>query len=413
MLVLMGWSNQLMILDTPDIATKQMVPPGGIAAVALMREEFNSPERPSPLNIMVSTRSRQATKSEDSVYGVLNVVALSMLKEPRDLLVQPDVSKKIEEVMENATLMLIRHEGDLTVLHQVQERSLRTIRNCSSWTVNWRQRMIPQPLVMAAQTQIPWNPARSNKKQNLDCTSAPRRLQFQAARVSVIAATTPDSEALGDDVSAWLKLAIEMGNKVASLGQQGIFEILWRTLVADVVLDRHPAPDDVGDALVRHCLAMHCHRTERFWAVRAGVEDALFCETIRRLNAGDRGSPFPSHDDVPALLWAIRGDGTSLEKGHVKRFFEKPNAWGEQFARRMDSVMLSRCLARLERNNLAAVPASSQVGDEVWIIPNLQTPFVLRAVENGEYELVGEAYVHGIMHGEIASDFVFQDITLR
>lgn len=402
-----------MILDIPDIATKQMVPPGGIAAVALMREEFNSPERPSPLNIMVSTRSRQATKPNDSVYGVLNVVALSMLKEPRDLLVQPDVSKKVEEVMENATLMLIRHEGDLTVLHQVQERSLRTIRNCSSWTVNWRQRMIPQPLAIAVQTQISWNPAGSNKKQNLDCTSVPRRLRFQAARVSVIAATTPDSGALGGDVSAWLKLAIEMGNKAG--GQQGSFETLWRTLVADVVLDRHPAPDDVGDALVRHCLAMHYLRTERFCAVQAGVEDALFCETVRQLNAGDRGSssPFPSHDDVPALLWAMRGDVTSLEKGHVRRFFEKPHLWEEQFARRMDSVMLSRRLARLERNSLAAVPASSRVGDEVWIIPKLQTPFVLRRVENGEYELVGEAYVHGIMHGEIANDIVFQDISLR
>jgi hypothetical protein len=31
-------------------------------------------------------------------------------------------------------------------------------------------------------------------------------------------------------------------------------------------------------------------------------------------------------------------------------------------------------------------------------------PYVLRPRGNNEYELVGEAYVHGIMHGELFAD---------
>jgi hypothetical protein len=46
------------------------------------------------------------------------------------------------------------------------------------------------------------------------------------------------------------------------------------------------------------------------------------------------------------------------------------------------------------------VPAHSRPGDIVCIIFGADVPFILRNVGEGEYQLIGEAYVFGIMDGE-------------
>lgn len=46
-------------------------------------------------------------------------------------------------------------------------------------------------------------------------------------------------------------------------------------------------------------------------------------------------------------------------------------------------------------------PAS---GDFVCLIEGANVPYILRATKNGRYQLIGEAYVHGMMHGGTAVD---------
>lgn len=40
------------------------------------------------------------------------------------------------------------------------------------------------------------------------------------------------------------------------------------------------------------------------------------------------------------------------------------------------------------------------VGDGLWIFAGADTPFVAKKLENGRYKMLGQAYVHGVMHGE-------------
>lgn len=48
------------------------------------------------------------------------------------------------------------------------------------------------------------------------------------------------------------------------------------------------------------------------------------------------------------------------------------------------------------------VPITAQSGDEIMFLPGSPVPFVFRKMDQpGEYKLVGEAYVHGIMYGEL------------
>ncbi|KAF8856023.1 hypothetical protein BDZ45DRAFT_675824 [Acephala macrosclerotiorum] len=61
-----------------------------------------------------------------------------------------------------------------------------------------------------------------------------------------------------------------------------------------------------------------------------------------------------------------------------------------------------RKLVIIHPNGLGLAPDSVAIGDEVWILAGSQVPFILRSVDGSlrRYKLIGEAYVHGIMHGE-------------
>ena len=53
-----------------------------------------------------------------------------------------------------------------------------------------------------------------------------------------------------------------------------------------------------------------------------------------------------------------------------------------------------------EGNTLGAGHLSIQPGDEIWFLHGAYAPVVLRPLAFGNYQFVGEAYVHGVMYGE-------------
>jgi hypothetical protein len=50
---------------------------------------------------------------------------------------------------------------------------------------------------------------------------------------------------------------------------------------------------------------------------------------------------------------------------------------------------------------LGSGPELLEPGDEIWLLKNAAVPFILRPTGDSQYQLVGEAYVHGIMYGEL------------
>ncbi len=72
---------------------------------------------------------------------------------------------------------------------------------------------------------------------------------------------------------------------------------------------------------------------------------------------------------------------------------------------------------RTWQNYLGMAPRSAQVGDQVWILPGTSVPFILQPLNNGNFQLVGEAYVHGIVHGEAVElregEFDMRDVVLE
>ncbi|KAL3246833.1 hypothetical protein ABHI18_012605, partial [Aspergillus niger] len=66
-----------------------------------------------------------------------------------------------------------------------------------------------------------------------------------------------------------------------------------------------------------------------------------------------------------------------------------------QFSERFGSAVV----CQTARGYLGLVPAGAKAGDSLALISGGKVPFCLRH-EQEDYQVVGEAYIHGVMHGE-------------
>jgi hypothetical protein len=98
--------------------------------------------------------------------------------------------------------------------------------------------------------------------------------------------------------------------------------------------------------------------------------------------------------------------GVEIHPDGLRRPHENQSANDTQrivFGARRGVVGLERCLFRTKRGYLGLGSGTSRPGDSLCIIQGARVPYIFRPChgEEGNYmELEGEAYVHGIMHGE-------------
>jgi hypothetical protein len=84
----------------------------------------------------------------------------------------------------------------------------------------------------------------------------------------------------------------------------------------------------------------------------------------------------------------------------VSNFRLKILASGSSIKYSIFGFVEGRRLAALTNGLFALVPGSCRPGDRVFIAQGGRLPLIIRKRRRGIYELIGDAYVHGIMHGE-------------
>ncbi|KAF4956020.1 hypothetical protein FGADI_4193 [Fusarium gaditjirri] len=138
-------------------------------------------------------------------------------------------------------------------------------------------------------------------------------------------------------------------------------EALWRTLLTNIWLTTHPAPDACGDH---------------------------FANYLARIS-----------------------DSASDAK-HDLRSKHKPDPEeGDIFAIAVDDSGADKALFVTEKGYLGLGPARTEVGDVVSLIAGAHVPLVLRKGGQG-WILIGETYVHGVMYGEAVNNGDFQKVDI-
>ncbi|KAH8653278.1 heterokaryon incompatibility protein-domain-containing protein [Tricladium varicosporioides] len=409
-LVLSGWSSQILGPYVPQFRPGSGPQVGAIAAIFQM---MNDLERGTvrPLEILSSMRSRRAKRPLDKVYSLLNLIAKALDTEPSELPVLPDYESELADVLEQTTLICIRSSKNLDFLSAVQERTMRSSAVTPSWVVDWSVPLAPVPLMTMQLINGLWNPS-NGLPPGLPETGEPGILKFLAARVCGIERVSLDTGKLqkDQDLASWVDLILEMDVPYGADTGQGLTETLWRTVIADIAWDQHPAPADFGLAFVYNYIGMVVCRTASIWsASRFEIELEDMIHQIDRLRSIDPSSVFPGGDEIRRLARVMKGEDPEHNQELLVEIMSKVEALSEHINR----VCIHRRLGRTDLNLLAMVPASTEPGDSIWILPGLSTPFVFREMFYGNFQLIGEAYVHGIMSGEAMGNLELTPVRLQ
>lgn len=174
---------------------------------------------------------------------------------------------------------------------------------------------------------------------------------------------------------AWVKAAINLVESQQSISAEDKADMLqerfWCALVADRIMDARPPPLVYKAAFTLWL---------RFVTVVADTIDDNHKVDI--MHKGQQGQ---------GPLAGLSQEGEAENK--VQRYNTS-----------MGGACVGRVFGITERGRMCLVPALTKIGDEVFIPHGARTPFIVRQVQvskhGGTYELIGEAYVQGIMMGE-------------
>ncbi|KAK5659301.1 hypothetical protein OQA88_1394 [Cercophora sp. LCS_1] len=321
----------------------------------------------------------------------------------------PDYRLDIEAVYTRTARMMLEGYKDLRFFDQVEDATFRNINTLPSWVPDYSARLLPETWfglargspVFKASADIPW----SFDQTPLDS----RKLAVQGFCLDTIATALPYSlqrNANAETDAAWVEIihfAKEIGREQREATETKTrFEVLWRTILIDLYDKKQPAPPICGELffeLLAWQAALICCSGEPF--ERWGPICVYMSELLDEDSADSRASSSSSSSSMPDRESFKRVFETALSaNGHHPDY----RARFTQLIYDLSTSLACRRMVLTKDKRLAVAPLSSQTGDEVWILGGSAVPVILRKVSEGCYKLLGQAYVHGVMHGEAVGD---------
>ncbi|KAF4995912.1 hypothetical protein FDECE_12641 [Fusarium decemcellulare] len=364
------------------------------------------------LQLILWTRvTFRASDQRDCVYafqGILNHV-FSDEEIPKEL--QADYDTPTTQLIIRFTTVLLRETQSLYVLSLVCDPTQREISGTPSW--------VPDLSPSASANPMLWPCLKSMVAgDSLFNASASTRHGFRiqgnklfvhGQKVSTVRMMGEElDEALQGRFKGWAELMLAMDPTYKPTGQtRG--DAFRRVVVLDQDESRRPASSEVLDKVSQIIT----------WIMFSAARRAFYSKTppvIQFLT--DLDVVFQAAAEVQDCLLPARevveeacikyGMLPETEKFKILHGEEK-QLWLRDFHGQASSgagLLLIEALGHrrpfmLANAYIGCGPKSTVKGDEIWILSGCRTPLVLRklGVEK-EYHLIGETYIHGIMHGE-------------
>ncbi|KAN0102111.1 HET domain containing protein [Hyaloscypha variabilis] len=297
--------------------------------------------------LLKTTNFFQAADDRDKIYALLGL-APAMYQN-----FHVDYSRPLKHVLMDLVQFLADKEGSLNILFGNRSSKSRLE---PTWTPELYSNLISESWVpndlgfwAAGRTQPMIEINRSTGVMSTRGITI-GTLQTVIAGPNLLAGSPDEStsaEGLGDALG-YLRLIDEINDFLAILPSESERETLWRTLVIDQdssgIDPIHPAPNEFGAAF-----------------------EAVFSR---------KGAEIETEEEVESTT---------------------------QFIRSMAKYVTNRCFFATSNGKMGIGPRWAKPGDMAVILYGADLLFILREKGAG-YELIGDAYVHGVMHGELATD---------
>ncbi|RMZ69347.1 Heterokaryon incompatibility [Pyrenophora seminiperda CCB06] len=367
-------------------------PQGAAVVLSISAERMsisNFTFRESLLSILVSTRYADATEPKDKIYGVLGIAKVD---------IRPDYSK-------DTSARQVYLQACLTQLPLLIYEMLSCVDHDKplhlSWVPDWSTQRVTEAL------------GYSTKAWTLYCAGGRN-----------VPGSEPPKAVVNDDKKQ-ITVSGKIFDTVVSLGEvnQDPTLNIETPQVGNQILASYAKIASASDSYPLH---------------DSSIYDAFFNTLIAGRDGSGTSAPTLDHGEVFGLvLDCTTGKTPSLpgqtisarrKSGHftldslktkTSTKIRKPAKILEDLQAALRAAMTMRRFAVTKKGYFALVPRGTQVGDVITVFDRACVPFVLRR-RRGEwgqekkFELMGEAYVHGVMKGEVVGveEVGFKDVTL-
>ncbi|KAF2017677.1 HET-domain-containing protein [Aaosphaeria arxii CBS 175.79] len=349
-------------------------------------------------------RFSQSTDPRDKIYAFLGLADKSIepfQTQSKSLI--PNYNRSVQQVYSDVARALLISNGTLSTLEQVQDPSRTKIPDLPSWVPDYSIQLKPYPLrlrgptVWTASDKRTWRPNILTLENGL--------LDVQGFRLDCVHRTALVLDESKDPSAMWasyvklaLSLTLPYPNPTRKSHEPSRVELLWRTLCTDTYNKVSPAPPDTGTLFIDYVLNLQIRhrlmpwsRNEEFQPHFSPLSESIYPEwgSLFALEPDSTKYSLKSYKDrlMTVIENTFNGTYSPVELSQLQHDFDQGG--GKQ-----------RRLFSTQSNFLGTGPRSLKVGDEVWILNGGPVPYILRPQSNGNYRLIGEAFVYGVMHGE-------------
>ncbi len=334
---------------------------------------------------LVHSRICESTDPRDKVYAVIGFFEGSDEESRSYQILSPDYTKSVGQIYLEATDFLLNDSEDLLVLSLGNDRTHRKLEGLPSWVPDFSVTcmtgfgLVERGVYCASRTLKP----------DWDIIYGAKVLRLRASKLESIS-RVGDSKLDMDNGPCHSMFSILADMDDAYLTGQNKKEAFWRTLIGD--------PDRGGTSTQsrnQSAAPSSMETSFRSWLLWAS---AIWLRTAKA--SGDRynliltqladlsdNRIFPQVEDI---LRVALGHDMTAAMGKAAMPYE------DAFRK----LLHARFFCTRE-GFMGLGPLSLEAGDSIWLIPGSEVLFVLR--ENpvtNRFELIGDCYVHGLMHGE-------------
>ncbi|KAK0510036.1 hypothetical protein JMJ35_007430 [Cladonia borealis] len=370
-------------------------------------------------HVLAILRPFDSFDPRDKVYAAMGIVGRFLPSGSRPF-IYPEYERPVKEVYEHTAKFLLEHLPYLSVLALVEDPSRRETVNLPSWVPDFCSQQANMSFRGATQMRYnasagqPPGPFWSLKDSILSLRGGCHDTVAQLG----ISLTRPAEESWLSESGALLEF-LEVIDDVLRLcstldptyinGTSRV-QALWRTWIAD----QESLPADFLHQF-RCLLLYHLGQASGSQVQRVTdlLESIVYQMTV--LNGSARSEEDFLLTPQQVALYAIQNCAKPEERTvELDAMLEEVSECSQHFRFLIGRAQPFRRLYTTSKGYIGLGPMSTQVGDEVWIICDAKTPFVLRpqpentnapksptpTEEVKQFRLVGETYLHGFMNGE-------------
>lgn len=357
-------------------------------------------------------RQKQVTDQRDRIFALSGMISQYLIPDEWRLL-RPNYSKSLERVFADVTKFMLLSMANLSVLSFVEDKSFRVHSRLPSWVPDFSADPKPLPLVVYSSCDVRSNETRSDPQR---LVSDGDSLCLRGCRFDTITSVSAAlaKAQLFHNFSHLITMVASTSTYSSSNGWLSAF---MKTLAAGTtrdVVSREPGrPPDAFDSLqgsfieflkyeiafeIWEWLSPQKLATEDWWT--ANSDFGSLCDDAA--NTLPTSSEFKEYFTTFRRLYSAQQDARENPIIEDEDFVK--TIWNPSLPYRT-RILIPCAFRRLlitKEGSMGLCPLSAKDGDEIWFLEGAPVPSVLRKRPGGDgYGFLGEAYVQGVMHGEL------------